>query len=164
MKWSAKKIAITIIPIYLLIIGLIFAVAFLFVYAIQKDDTDDVEDNVVLLSLKDISFDTYLQRGKTNQDLLTFYNEPHSNPYVDVAYTYEREPIGLSFRIVDSSGTVVGNQKTLTVDTGDYRAERYPFTNTGSTNYTVQYSLSSSTNNTNNVAVDRIELKAVSLG
>jgi hypothetical protein len=155
-----KKLAYIAIPVYLLVFGLIFALSFLFVKVYNEDDDEikKTDSEKILLSLKDISFSSYLQRNVTDQSLITFYEQPNEKPYIDIFFTYTTIPVGLEFRILDGDSKVVSSSRSLVVEKTGHSQWRYPFENNGSQFYRLQYSLSNTSSNTNNVAITRVEL------
>ncbi len=159
---SYQKLALIIVPIYLLIIGLIFAVAFTYVYILDIQPSQDANgaDYMVILGLESMSLDTFLIHNTlTYTSLLTFYEEAHESPYLDISYTYTNEPTGLSFRIVDENGTVVSGSPSTVTDYNSFVEVRYPFINNESKYYSLEYILGSDDDNAENVAIVRIELK-----
>ena len=153
------NLAITIIPVYILIIALIYSVAFLWLYTLDPSlstSASEEDDNIILLGLDSIAFDAALSQA-TDATLVTFYDEPsEDNPFITISYTYTGSEPTLTFKVVDSNGSDVSGSRSVIRSTGSYVEVRYPFTDNGSEYYTVQYTLSGSSD----VIILRIELNA----
>lgn len=159
-KKSDWRLAMAIIPVYIILVGLIYAVAFLWIYTLDPDvgGVEVTEDNIVLLGLDSIAFDASLSTGTDNL-LTTFYEEPDEvNPYVSISYTYTTAPTTLTFTVKDSDGNVVSSSPSTVNNVGTYFEKRYPLTSSDSDSYTIYYTLSGSSD----VNILRIELNAAS--
>jgi hypothetical protein len=154
-----NNVIIAIIALYVIIITLIFAVSFLYIYVLEKDDV--LEENsveTVLISLKDIAFTTFLQKDQNEQDLISFYEDVNDDPYIDIRFTYITPPDNLIFRVLNSDRVQVSGVRTIVSEKEGYSLWRYPFVNDGSDYYTLQYTLSALSTNLSNVTITRVEV------
>lgn len=150
------RLAIMIIPIYLILLFLIFSVSFLWLHILDPELQETEPDNLLLIGLDNIAFNTVLDNSVTDQNLITFYEEPaEDSPYILISYTYTTEPTTLTFKITDENDNQVSGSPSTIRNIDGYIERRYPFVDNGSESYSIKYSLSGS----NDVSIIRIELK-----
>lgn len=168
MEWSnekikAKQLAYYLIPAYFLILGLILSVVFLYIYRFVIDKTEfqdkDLDFEMITIVSDSVGSDVYLGRNANNQTLINIYQDPHSNPYLDISYGFSNVPDGLSFRIIDDNGNIISGSPQTIKNFSNFKEVRYPFTKTDTQKYILQYSLSNNVVNISNVYIQRIEMK-----
>ena len=155
-----KKLLYITIPVFILLTGLIIALSLLYVKVYDDEKhTDKTDQNeMILLSLKDISFSSYLQRTTTYQDLIKFHEQVNDQPYIDIYFSYTTIPDGLNFRVIDRDSNIVSESRSYASEKMGHSQWRYPFKNNGSSFYTLQYILSNATSNINNISINRVEV------
>lgn len=152
------RLAMMIIPVYVILVALIYAVAFLWLYTLDPNvgRVEEEAENIVLLGLDSIAFDAALSPGN-DQLLTTFYEEPdEDNPYVTISYTYITTPSTLTFVVKDNDDNTVSSTPSTANQVGKYIEKRYPLTSSDSSRYRIYYTLTGSTD----VTILRIELNA----
>ena len=157
---NVQILTVGLVFAYLLIVGLVFAVVFSYIYILEINAPEEsTEEKLTLLALESLNMETYLRNGVSNAPLITFYDEPAENPYINIAYTYETEPATLSFKITDPNGNTVSGESSLLLQHQDFYEVRYPFTPNGSEYYVIRYTLDNAVTNIENVSIVRVELK-----
>lgn len=144
----------------LLLITISILIIAIYVYVFDIQDTDDNKNKLLILGLESMDVESYLIQGKTvANNLLTFYDQPSVNPYVDISYEYNQNPVGLIFYIYDDQNNVVNtSKKTIKNITNNFKVERIYFTNVKSEYYIIKYTLEDNINNNDNIQISRIAL------
>ena len=144
----------------LLLITLSILIIAIYVYVFDIQDTDDNKNKLLILGLESMDVESYLIQGKTvPKDLLTFYDQPSVNPYVDISYEYNQNPDGLIFYIYDHQNNRVDtSKKTIKNITNSFRVERIYFKNVGAQHYIIKYTLEDKIINIDNIQISRIAL------
>ena len=157
-KVRTRELAMMLIPAYLVILTLIFAVAFLYVYRFDIDQ-NNADFEVIPITSDSIGMDVYLARGATNQLLIDVYKTPHPEPFFNISFVYQTSPTGLGFNLVDDTGTTVSGEPIVKKDYETFEEWQYNFTNTSSGKYILQYTLGNDPSNASNVSIKRFEWK-----
>jgi hypothetical protein len=152
-----------LIPLILLILGLIFAVVFLYIYRFDFDkeefETSDSNFDVIPITSDNIGMDFYLGRNATDQRLIDIYETPHSEGQLDISYVFNTEPPGLEFGLYNDNDVKVSGSPTVIKSYSGFIEWSYSFTPDGSEKYTLKYSLNNDTVNISNVRIQRVEWK-----
>ncbi len=158
---SKQHMTALLIIITLLIIGLIFAVAFLFVYHFDdvNSSSTEVDFDVLPITSDNIGMDFYLGRNATGTRLIDIYETPHSEAYLDISFVFNTFPGTLEFSLHDDDNVKVTGDPTVLKSYDGFREWRYSFTPNGSEKYTLKYSLGNEAYNVSNVRIQRVELK-----
>ena len=144
----------------LLLITISILIIAIYVYVFDIQDTDDNKNKLLILGLESMDVENYLIQGKTvPNNLLTFYDQPSVNPYVDISYEYNQNPDGLIFYIYDDQNNVVNtSKKTIKNVTNNFKVERIYFKNVKSEYYIIKYTLEDNIINNDNIQISRIAL------
>lgn len=157
------------IILVVLVIALIFAVVFLYIYRFDIDkgefEMTDLKFDIIPITSDNIGMDFYLGRGATEQSLIDIYETPFSQGQLDISYVFNNTPSGLSFGVYNDATPQVklSGDPTVLKSSDTFIEWRYTFVPDGSEKYTLKYSLDNSAVNISNVRVQRVEWKVPTL-